>query len=612
MAVSKTESFEALKRRGKPSKAVRRSREKLRHQAAMVHRHALPRKNPPSHPEHQTSRTISDVEAWTQAVLAGERNSALFDPDRDAVLEELRRELLPGEQFPIGQMASLWAENSWRTTLTRWSKMAIGRENFNIMTFSHMLSLRTDRFWLGCMESVLNTLDALPHSLGMRIRMEDWNALAREMPALTIEEQASFFFPRQVIGHGPGVLQRRAGFLSQFDDEEYTGFLEHVQTHALLQFPDLQWLLRTTPAEAVTMARVLEHVVDWFDNPSSATKQQKRVGNAQIRDGLHRVLQRIHDPRELSISQLEDEIQRHSQEIESSVMSSVRDNMSFFQSQYGQETLQKRPEDDWTEYRLRFAEPAWVVVLLQVKDLFLKGYPCSWQEKLGKTGTSAIVKVETTRKLRKLISDAMSSVEEIIAQWDARTNDDENGPSEEVWKNAQARSVLNEWVLEPSDDQKRNSAQASVWVRGTHQNIGVEPSREAGSAPALHAEELEDQKTQSVQPRTAHQKREPQSQRNGTHRQQINGAVQLPAGQRSCQQNGAPPFCHPLPHSQDTAEQQGRGQPQPVERAQPFPQEFEQTPEQAAYSRQQEALRRFMVLHNRSLEHTQRLMASLH
>ncbi len=110
-----------------------------------MHRHAPPRKNPPSQPEHQTSRTISDVEVWTQAVLAGERNSALFGRDRDAVLEELRRELQPGEQFPIGQMASLWAENSWRTTLTRWSKTAIGRENFNIVRFSHMSSLRTDR-----------------------------------------------------------------------------------------------------------------------------------------------------------------------------------------------------------------------------------------------------------------------------------------------------------------------------------------------------------------------------------------------------------------------------------------------------------------------------------
>ncbi len=380
------------------------------------------------------------------------------------------------------------------------------------------------------MESVLNTLDALPHNLGMRIGMGDWNALAGEMPGLTIVEQASFFFPRQVIGHGPGVLQRRAGFLSQFDDEEYTGFLKHLQTHGLPQFPDVQWLLRTNLAEAVTMARVLEHVVDWFDGPSSATKQQKGMGNAQIRDGLHRVLQRFHETRELGVSQLEDEIQRHCQEIESSVMGSVRDNMSFFRSQYGQETLQRRPEDDWAEYRLRFAEPAWAVILLEVKNIFLKGCSYSWQEKFGTTDTRAIVKEETAQKLRKLISDALSNVEEIIAQWDARTKDDENRPLRKVWGNAQARSVLNEWVLEPSDDQKRNSARASMWVRGTHQNIGVEPSQEAGLAPALHAEELEDQKTQSVQPRTAHQQREPQSQRNEANRQQINGAVQLPAG----------------------------------------------------------------------------------
>lgn len=180
------------------------------------------------------------------------------------------------------------------------------------------------------MESVLKTLDALPHDLGKRIEMKDWNALVRVVPGSTKKQRALLFFPRQVESHEQSALQRRPEFLSNFDKKEYVAILEHLQTVEVLQFSDVRWLLQMTPAETMTMARVLEHVVDWFDEASSASRRQNGKTNAQIRDGLQSVLLKFHRTRELNASCLELEIERHSQDIESSVMGSVRENMNYF------------------------------------------------------------------------------------------------------------------------------------------------------------------------------------------------------------------------------------------------------------------------------------------
>lgn len=78
-------------------------------------------------------------------------------------------------------------------------------------------------------------------------------------------------------------------------------------------------------------------------------------------------------------------------------MDAVCENMNFFHSSYGQGTLQKRPADDRAAYRTRFHEPAWGAVLSVVEDLFMKGWPCPWQDNFGETCTGTIEKGQTTK-----------------------------------------------------------------------------------------------------------------------------------------------------------------------------------------------------------------------
>lgn len=472
------------------------------------------------------------------------------------------------------------------------------------------------------MESVLNTLDALPHNLGRRIEIEDWNALMREIPGLNKKEQTSFFFPRQVVGHEQSTLQRRPQFLPSFDNKEYMAILNHLQTHELLQFSDVQWLLQITSEEAETMARVLEHVVDWFDETSSSTRQQQGNMNAQIRDGLRPVLERFYECEGLSASRFKDEIERHSQEIESSVMGSVRQNMNFFQSLYGQETLRRRLEDDRAEYCIRFTEPAWGAVLSVVEDLFLKACPCPWRGNFGETGIRTRVG-KMRQEVQKFIPEVLSrffddnepqrrgakvqglvgSVDELIRQWFKRMEDgedEEDEVSKETPETVRAENVVGVSSGQKAiDDRKKVSAQAAAPVEDTRQSIiGVKASWGTGSAPPLPTETSGEKQTQLAQPRIAHQEVQLSFQQHGPNQQQIARAVQPSEGPASCRQNSVQqrwrqPPRQPLqqpPHSyqQGTVDQQGWRQLQPAQRGQSCPQIRAPTPQQTAFLRQQQ------------------------
>lgn len=473
---------------------------------------------------------------------------------------------------------------------------------------------------------MLNTLDALPHNLGMRIEIEDWNALMREMPGLNKKEQASFFYPRQVVGHEQSTLQRRPQFLPSFDDEEYMAILKHLHTDELLQFSDVQWLLQTTSEEATTMARVLEHVVDWFDETSSSTRQQQGNMNAQIRDGLRPVLETFYECEELSASRFKYEIERHSQEIESSVMGSVRANMNFFQSSYGQETLRRRLEDDRAEYCIRFTEPAWGAVLSVVEDLFLTACPCPWRGNFGETSIRIRVEkmrqevqkfipevlgrffdVNEAQRRRAKVQGLVGSVDELIRQWVKRMEDGEDGEDEiskEILETVRAENVVGVSSGQQAiDDRKKVSAQAAVPVEDTRQSImGVEASWGTGSAPPLPTETSGKKQTQLAQPRIAHQEVQLPFQQHGPNQQQVARAVQPSEGPASCRQNivqqrwhqKTPQQLQQPPHSyqQGTVEQQGWRHSQPAQRGQPCPQVRAPTQQQAAFLRQQQMNRK--------------------
>lgn len=77
---------------------------------------------------------------------ASEQDPGLFD-GITAVVEKRLVDLLclrSEARFPMRRLITLWNNTSWSQMATRWCRMAIGKDTFNVTTWESMMRCRFD------------------------------------------------------------------------------------------------------------------------------------------------------------------------------------------------------------------------------------------------------------------------------------------------------------------------------------------------------------------------------------------------------------------------------------------------------------------------------------
>lgn len=83
---------------------------------------------------------------WAELATLSSTDETLFIGKNAVVERQMLDKLgLSGRAtFPVKRLCTLWKNNEWKNTITRWCQLAIGRLTFNISTFEWMAGCRID------------------------------------------------------------------------------------------------------------------------------------------------------------------------------------------------------------------------------------------------------------------------------------------------------------------------------------------------------------------------------------------------------------------------------------------------------------------------------------
>ncbi|KAG5961487.1 hypothetical protein E4U57_007523 [Claviceps arundinis] len=279
------------------------------------------------------------------------------------VLDVLR---LGNSEIKFPQLVTLWNNRPWRRVITQWCRTRLGTDSFAFSSMNWIASLRIDEYYLGLMESALNTLRSLPLDTATHISPSDWDQLAAAFGTRGGDQTSdalSIFYDAS-----GGTRMRNRGLLTSLGDAEYDAFYQHMMKADQLDFLSPH---RITRSQIQIMTQVLHHVIAWIDPEMIAILLQQSHGPQSkplIRTYLQDALRNLARSKGFSNFAVSDKQAVHMQK---TILDFAREQTTKFDSCPIRLTFFKvdsAPYLTTSDYATRFAYGVWTRLLDLTRD----------------------------------------------------------------------------------------------------------------------------------------------------------------------------------------------------------------------------------------------------
>ncbi|KAI9764365.1 MAG: hypothetical protein M1840_008503 [Geoglossum simile] len=213
----------------------------------------------------------SHGQVWMELHQLSETDCSLFQGGTNLMQRQMLESLGLGgsAKFPIRRLTTLWRNNNWKSMITRWCSMAVGRETFNVSSWDEMMRYRIDEFWFEKFNNILDILHILGGAAAHQISPHDWESLVGLQFPRDESEVREWFYPNFGGDIPPGASSRRSGFLTALEDETYQRAHDYVVASQDLLFEDLGQLFKRCRQEGRMISSVMTHVCRWLNSKPS-------------------------------------------------------------------------------------------------------------------------------------------------------------------------------------------------------------------------------------------------------------------------------------------------------------------------------------------------------
>jgi hypothetical protein len=187
------------------------------------------------------------------------------------------------------------------------------------------------------------------------LQLSDWRKLAGLPAEYTAEDLQDLFYPDWEESEKDS---RREGFLTAFDDDQYSAFHDYLNGSSQYQFVNIEALLKITEKDGKCLSTVLTHIVHWVNlKPAKPAKNDNN--KPLLREDLVPSLQKRYPT----------EADKQSIIVQREILDFVQSHINEFCAFKVKHFLTELPDKHDTSYVMRFQDTIWQELLCLVLEL---------------------------------------------------------------------------------------------------------------------------------------------------------------------------------------------------------------------------------------------------